>query len=134
MTAPNIDSSTREKRLDYVLNEWKCLHNCEPMEQREQKPNKFGLCRVATEEDDSQPMEQREQYQACLEYCRGTAFDDGQNAEEDVSQMAHIRSYTADDCRHWRQHRSLGRYATLASQDDAQEVQVWHTHNNHHAG
>ena len=54
MTAPNIDSSTREKRLDYVLNEWKCLHNCEPMEQREQKPNKFGLCRVATEEDDSQ--------------------------------------------------------------------------------
>ena len=109
MTAPNIDSSTREKRLDYVLNEWKCLHNC-------------------------QPMEQREQYQACLEYCRGTAFDDGQNAEEDVSQMAHIRSYTADDCRHWRQYRSMGSYATLASQDDAQEVQVWHTHNNHHAG
>ena len=25
-----------------------------PMEQREQKPNLFGLCRVATEEDDSQ--------------------------------------------------------------------------------
>lgn len=30
MTAPNIESSTREKLLDYVLNEWKCLHNCEP--------------------------------------------------------------------------------------------------------
>src|SRR5574344_2924390 len=29
MTAPNIDSSTREERLDYVLNEWRCLHNCE---------------------------------------------------------------------------------------------------------
>ena len=29
MTAPNIESSTREERLDYVLNEWKCLHNCE---------------------------------------------------------------------------------------------------------
>ena len=29
MTAPNIESSTREKLLDYVLNEWKCLHNCE---------------------------------------------------------------------------------------------------------
>ncbi len=26
----------------------------QPMEQREQKPNMFGLCRVATEEDDSQ--------------------------------------------------------------------------------
>ena len=32
----------------------RCLHNCEPMEQREQKSNLFGLCRVATEEDDSQ--------------------------------------------------------------------------------
>ena len=52
MTAPNIESSTREERLNYVLNEWKCLHNCEPMEQREQKPNLFGLCRVATEEDE----------------------------------------------------------------------------------
>ena len=29
MTAPNIESSTREERMDYVLNEWKCLHNCE---------------------------------------------------------------------------------------------------------
>ena len=29
MTAPSIESSTREERLDYVLNEWKCLHNCE---------------------------------------------------------------------------------------------------------
>ena len=52
MTAPNIESSTREERLDYVLNEWRCLHNCEPMEQREQKPNLFGLCRVVTEEDE----------------------------------------------------------------------------------
>ena len=52
MTAPSIESSTREERLDYVLNEWKCLHNCEPMEQREQKPNLFGLCRVVTEEDE----------------------------------------------------------------------------------
>ena len=54
MTAPNIESSTREERLDYVLNEWKCLHNCEPMEQREQKPCLHGLCRVVTEEDESQ--------------------------------------------------------------------------------
>ena len=53
MTAPNIESSTREERLDYVLNEWKCLHNCEPMEQREQKPNLFGLCRVVTEEGEA---------------------------------------------------------------------------------
>ena len=30
MTAPNIESSTREERLDYVLNKWRCLHNCEP--------------------------------------------------------------------------------------------------------
>ena len=29
MTAPNIESSTREERLDYVLKEWRCLHNCE---------------------------------------------------------------------------------------------------------
>ena len=28
----------------------------QPMEQREQKPNLFGLCQVATEEDDSQPF------------------------------------------------------------------------------
>ena len=53
MTAPSIESSTREERLDYVLNEWRCLHNCEPMEQREQKPNLFGLCRVVTEEDEA---------------------------------------------------------------------------------
>lgn len=48
--------------------------------------------------------------------------------------MAHIRSYTAYDGSNWRQHRSMDRYATLASQDDAQEVQVWHTRNNHLAG
>ena len=29
-TAPNIESSTREERMDYVLNERKCLRNCEP--------------------------------------------------------------------------------------------------------
>lgn len=29
MTAPDLESSTREERLDYVLNEWRCLHNCE---------------------------------------------------------------------------------------------------------
>ena len=46
--------------------------------------------------------------------------------------MAHIRSYTADDGSLWRQHRSMDRYATLASQDEAQEVQVWHTCNNNH--
>ena len=28
MAAPDIESSTREERLNYVLNEWKCLHNC----------------------------------------------------------------------------------------------------------
>ena len=28
----------------------------------------------------------------------------------------------------------MGRYATLASQDDAQEIQVWHTRNNHLSG
>lgn len=29
MSTPSIESSTREERLDYVLNEWRCLHNCE---------------------------------------------------------------------------------------------------------
>ena len=29
MTAPNTNSSTKEERLDYVRNEWRCLHNCE---------------------------------------------------------------------------------------------------------
>ncbi|MGN0281789.1 MAG: hypothetical protein ACI4B3_05760 [Prevotella sp.] len=29
MAAPSIESSTKEERLNYVLNEWKCLHNCE---------------------------------------------------------------------------------------------------------
>lgn len=28
MSAPSIDSSTREERLEYVLSEWKCLHHC----------------------------------------------------------------------------------------------------------
>ena len=47
--------------------------------------------------------------------------------------MAHIRGYAADDgCHRW-QYWGMGRYATLASQDDAQEIQVWHTCNSHHA-
>ncbi len=29
MTAPRIADSTREERLAFVQNEWKCLHNCE---------------------------------------------------------------------------------------------------------
>ena len=29
MNPPSIESSTRKERLDYVLNEWRCLHNCE---------------------------------------------------------------------------------------------------------
>ena len=29
MNPPSIASSTRQERLNYVLNEWKCLHNCE---------------------------------------------------------------------------------------------------------
>lgn len=49
-------------------------------------------------------------------------------------QKAHIRSYTADDgCHRW-QYWGMGRYATLASQDNAQEIQAWHTSNNDHAG
>ena len=52
MTAPNIESSTREERLDYVLNEWRCLHNCELMEQLEQKPNLIGLCRTVNKADE----------------------------------------------------------------------------------
>ena len=48
--------------------------------------------------------------------------------------MAHIWDDFADHGSYWWQYRSMGRYAALASQDDAQEVQVWHTHNNHLAG
>ena len=29
MTPPDISTSTREERLAYVLEQWKCLHNCE---------------------------------------------------------------------------------------------------------
>ena len=29
MTPPDINTSTREERLAYVLEQWKCLHNCE---------------------------------------------------------------------------------------------------------
>ena len=47
--------------------------------------------------------------------------------------MANVRGYTPyDGCHRW-QYWSMGRYAYLASQDDAQEIQVWHTNNNHHA-
>ena len=29
MPAPDIEKSTREERLAFVQDEWKCLHNCE---------------------------------------------------------------------------------------------------------
>ena len=29
MTAPSIDKSRRDERLAYVLDQWRCLHNCE---------------------------------------------------------------------------------------------------------
>ena len=29
MNPPAIAASRRQERLNYVLNEWKCLHNCE---------------------------------------------------------------------------------------------------------
>ncbi len=29
MTAPSIEHSTREERLAFVQEQWKCLHNCE---------------------------------------------------------------------------------------------------------
>ena len=29
MTPPNIENSSEEERLAYVLEQWKCLHNCE---------------------------------------------------------------------------------------------------------
>ena len=29
MTAPNIENSTREQRLNYVVDKWRCLYNCE---------------------------------------------------------------------------------------------------------
>lgn len=29
MTAPDINKSTREERENYVINSWKCMHNCE---------------------------------------------------------------------------------------------------------
>ena len=29
MQAPNIDNSTKEERLAYDLEAWKCLHDCE---------------------------------------------------------------------------------------------------------
>ncbi len=29
MTAPSIEQSTREERLAFVQDQWKCLHNCE---------------------------------------------------------------------------------------------------------
>ena len=33
MQPPKIENSTREERQAYVLDAWKCLHNCELMEQ-----------------------------------------------------------------------------------------------------
>lgn len=29
MAPPSIDNSTREERLAYLLDQWRCLHNCE---------------------------------------------------------------------------------------------------------
>lgn len=29
MTPPSIDNSTKEERMAYVVDQWKCLHNCE---------------------------------------------------------------------------------------------------------
>ena len=29
MEAPNIENSTREERMAYVLEAWRCLHDCE---------------------------------------------------------------------------------------------------------
>ena len=29
MLPPSIESATSKERWDYVLNEWKCLHNCD---------------------------------------------------------------------------------------------------------
>ena len=29
MAAPSIDKSRRDERLAYVLDQWRCLHNCE---------------------------------------------------------------------------------------------------------
>ena len=29
MTPPDIYNSTQQERLDYVLDQWRCLHNCE---------------------------------------------------------------------------------------------------------
>ncbi len=29
MTAPGIEHSTREERLTFVHDQWKCMHNCE---------------------------------------------------------------------------------------------------------
>jgi hypothetical protein len=29
MTPPSIENSTKEERLTYVLEAWKCLHDCE---------------------------------------------------------------------------------------------------------
>ena len=29
MTPPKIENSTKEERREYVINSWKCLHNCD---------------------------------------------------------------------------------------------------------
>ena len=29
MAPPSIENSTKEERLAYVLDQWRCLHNCE---------------------------------------------------------------------------------------------------------
>ena len=52
MTPHSIDTSSREERQAYIREKWECMHNCEPMEQREQSVNSFTLYRVVTEEDE----------------------------------------------------------------------------------
>ena len=45
--------------------------------------------------------------------------------ESQARQLAHIGGNLADTCSHWRKYWSIAWDEGLASQDDAQEVQVW---------
>ena len=57
--------------------------------------------------------------------------------EGQARQLAHIRGYlTITRCHRW-QHRRIAGYASLAPQDNAQEIQVWSSYdsfssNSHH--
>lgn len=48
--------------------------------------------------------------------------------------MANNRNSIAAPCRHRRQHRRVAWHEGMAPQDQAQEIQVWHTRNHHPAG